>query len=74
MSKSAESPVKTDIPSRERLIFALDVPDLDQARQLVDTLGDSVVFYKLGWSFSFPAITSNWLRNCRAAERRFSPI
>jgi len=51
MSKSAESPVKTDIPSRERLIFALDVPDLDQARQLVDTLGDSVVFYKLGLEF-----------------------
>ena len=23
------SPIKTDIPARERLIFALDVPDLD---------------------------------------------
>jgi orotidine-5'-phosphate decarboxylase len=36
------------IPSRERLIFALDVPDPDAARRMVDTLGDSVVFYKLG--------------------------
>jgi orotidine-5'-phosphate decarboxylase len=36
------------IPSRERLIFALDVPDPDSARRMVDTLGDSVVFYKLG--------------------------
>jgi orotidine-5'-phosphate decarboxylase len=37
-----------DIPTEERLIFALDVPDLDQARQLINTLGDSVRFYKLG--------------------------
>jgi orotidine-5'-phosphate decarboxylase len=36
------------IPPRERLIFALDVPNTDAARRMVDTLGDSVVFYKLG--------------------------
>ena len=36
------------IPARERLIFALDVPNADVARRTVDTLGDSVVFYKLG--------------------------
>ena len=36
------------IPPRERLIFALDVPDAAAARRMVDTLGDSVVFYKLG--------------------------
>jgi orotidine-5'-phosphate decarboxylase len=36
------------IPARERLIFALDVPNADAARQMVETLGDSVVFYKLG--------------------------
>ena len=36
------------IPARERLIFALDVADADAARRLVDKLGDSVVFYKLG--------------------------
>ena len=45
------SPIKTHIPARERLIFALDVPDIDRARELVDTLGDSVVFYKLGLEF-----------------------
>ena len=39
------------IPNHERLIFALDVPDLDQAQQLVHTLGDSVSFYKLGLEF-----------------------
>lgn len=37
-----------NIPSRERLIFALDVPDTDSARRLADQLGDSVQFYKLG--------------------------
>jgi orotidine-5'-phosphate decarboxylase len=36
------------IPPRDRLIFALDVPDADAARRMVDALGDSVVFYKLG--------------------------
>lgn len=36
------------IPPRERLIFALDVPTVEDARQWVGRLGDSVVFYKLG--------------------------
>ena len=40
--------MKHSIPDRERLIFALDVPDADAARRLVETLDDSVVFYKLG--------------------------
>lgn len=42
---------RQDIPARERLIFALDVADPDRARALVRTLGDSVVFYKLGLEF-----------------------
>lgn len=36
------------IAPRERLIFALDVPSAQEAREFVDQLGDSVVFYKLG--------------------------
>ncbi len=36
------------IPANERLIFAMDVSDCDQARALAKTLGDSVTFYKLG--------------------------
>lgn len=39
------------IADSERLIFALDVPDLDQARSLVRQLGDAVQFYKLGLEF-----------------------
>ena len=36
------------IPPRERLIFALDLPGPEAARRTVETLGDSVEFYKLG--------------------------
>jgi orotidine-5'-phosphate decarboxylase len=37
-----------NIPNQDRLIFALDVADTKKARQLVEQLGDSVSFYKLG--------------------------
>ncbi len=37
-----------DIAARDRLIFALDVPDFDQAVALIDRLGDSVQVYKIG--------------------------
>ena len=39
------------IPARERLILALDVPSLDEGKRWVDRLGDSVQFYKLGLQF-----------------------
>lgn len=39
---------RQSIPATERLIFALDLPDLDQARRLIHQLGDHVKFYKLG--------------------------
>ncbi|KAA9130997.1 orotidine-5'-phosphate decarboxylase [Marinihelvus fidelis] len=42
---------RPDIPDSDRLIFALDVPDIDRARELIDTLGDAVMFYKLGLEF-----------------------
>lgn len=37
-----------NIPVNERLIFALDVPDCERARALVEELGDTVIFYKIG--------------------------
>ncbi len=36
------------IPARDRLIFALDVPDRAGAIAWIDRLGDSVSFYKIG--------------------------
>ncbi len=37
-----------DIPVNERLIFALDVPGITEAKKLVNELGDSIQFYKMG--------------------------
>ena len=39
---------KKNIPVKDRLIFAMDVPDCDRARKLADELGDAVTFYKIG--------------------------
>ncbi len=36
------------IPTAERLIFALDVETAEEGKALVETLGDSVRFYKVG--------------------------
>jgi len=40
--------IRNDIPAGDRLIFALDVSAVDQARGLVERLDDSVQFYKIG--------------------------
>jgi orotidine-5'-phosphate decarboxylase len=39
--------------AKDRLIVALDVPSVDEARALVDTLGDSVGVYKIGLELLF---------------------
>lgn len=39
---------RNHIPVEERLIFALDVPTVAQARRLIDRLEDQVRFFKLG--------------------------
>ena len=36
------------VDHKDRLIFALDVPEANQAKQLVNELGASVSFYKIG--------------------------
>lgn len=45
------TPNTRNIPTRERLIFALDVASVEQARALISQLGDAVSFYKLGLEF-----------------------
>jgi len=37
-----------NIPAKDRLIFAMDVPDSDRARALANELDDAVTFYKIG--------------------------
>lgn len=41
------------IPPKERLIFPLDVPTNEDAIRLVNKLGDSVLFYKIGLELIF---------------------
>lgn len=45
--------MRIDIPLRDRLIVALDVPTVDDAETLVSELGDSVGFYKIGMQLQF---------------------
>lgn len=42
-----------DAATREKLIVALDLPSYDAARALVDRLGDTVSFYKIGLELLF---------------------
>ncbi|SMD17002.1 orotidine-5'-phosphate decarboxylase [Rhizobium sp. RU36D] len=39
--------------ARERLIVGLDVPDTGTASKLVSTLGDDILFYKIGYQLAF---------------------
>ena len=39
---------RPDVPTAERLICALDLPTPEEARRMVETLGDAVRFYKVG--------------------------
>jgi orotidine-5'-phosphate decarboxylase len=48
MSASTQVVPKQSIPRADRLIVALDLPDAEQARAFVTTLGDAARFYKLG--------------------------
>src|SRR5215469_6278896 len=43
----------TSIAPRDRLIVALDVPDVEQAEAMVARLGDAVSFYKIGYQLGF---------------------
>lgn len=39
--------------ARDRLIVGLDVPTVQEAERLVATLGDDVLFYKIGYQLAF---------------------
>jgi orotidine-5'-phosphate decarboxylase len=41
------------LDARERLIVALDLPSVDAAEKLVARLGESVLFYKIGYQLIF---------------------
>jgi orotidine-5'-phosphate decarboxylase len=45
--------MRKDIPPRERLIVALDMPDVAHAERLVAEIGDGAVFYKIGMELAY---------------------
>ncbi len=42
-----------DINPRDRLIVALDLPDVAAAEAMIARLGDSVTFYKIGYQLGY---------------------
>ena len=61
---------KLAIPDQDRLIFALDVPDLAHARRLIEKLGDSVSFYKLGLEFFLSGHYFELIHELKAADKK----
>src|SRR6202521_1294064 len=43
----------TNIAPRDRLIVALDLPDVAAAEAMIARLGDSVTFYKIGYQLAY---------------------
>lgn len=57
--------------ARDRLIVALDVPDLDAAETLIGRLDDSVSFYKIGYQLGFAGGLSLAADLARAGKQVF---
>ncbi len=53
MVAEAAPKVAPSIPDRERLIVALDVSDVSAAQAMIDRLGPSVTFYKIGYQLGY---------------------
>ena len=43
----------TPLASRDRLIVALDMPDVGEAKRLVERIGESAAFYKVGMELAY---------------------
>jgi orotidine-5'-phosphate decarboxylase len=50
---SPEDGELTSLAPRDRLIVALDMPGVDDARRLVERIGDGAVFYKVGMELAY---------------------
>ena len=57
-------------PPRDRLIFALDVPSMEEAIAWIDRLGEAVCFYKLGLEFCMSGDYFRLLEELRARGKQ----
>jgi orotidine-5'-phosphate decarboxylase len=62
-------PMNPVIPDRERLIVALDIPSLVEARRYVQELEGIVWFYKIGLEL-FLAVNASFIEELRARNCR----
>lgn len=44
---------QSSIPARDRLIVALDISSVREAESMIEKLGDSVTFYKIGYQLAY---------------------
>ena len=58
------------IKPADRLIFALDVPDVARARALIEELGETVTFYKLGLELFLSGAYFELVDELKAAGKR----
>lgn len=65
-----ETNASHDIPSRDRLIVALDVPDVTAAKALVERLDDAVTFYKIGLELAMSGGYFDLMRWLLDADKR----
>lgn len=56
--------------ARERLIVGLDLPSLEQASRMVETLGDSVSFYKVGYQLAYARGGLDFVRELASSGAR----
>src|ERR1700694_1894791 len=53
VSKDGPSKGEAMLEARDRLILALDLPSVAAAEKMVDRLGDTISFYKVGYQLAF---------------------
>src|SRR6202012_2438679 len=63
---------QTNIAPRDRLILPLDFPDVASAEAMVERLGDSVTFYKIGYQLGYAGGLPMIERLTRAGKKVFA--
>ena len=66
-----ESPMPESADPRDRLIVALDLPDVAAAERLVARIGDAATFYKIGYRLAYAGGLDFAARLAREGKKTF---
>jgi orotidine-5'-phosphate decarboxylase len=66
--------IASKLPPRDRLIVALDLPDVGAAEAMVERIGDDASFYKIGYQLAFAGGLSFAERLVRAGKQVFLDV